>query len=127
MNKMAKNWFEDLPKQCPPEDAEVCNGVYYRIANGNPASSEDFFSQRKMHPDKVFRGEGIDDCIVKSISLFSDKKEIERRMKLPKFKKAVIAEVRLMPKYGMIKKTFGVAHYSWWRTHDFDVLQAKVV
>ena len=61
-----------------------------------------------------FKGEGIDDCIVKSISLFSDRKEeIEKRMKLPKFKKAVIAEVRLEPKDGKIKKTFGPAHYSW--------------
>ena len=48
-------------------------------------------------------------------------------MKLPKFRKAVIAEVCLKPKDGMIKKTFGVAHYSWWRTNDFDVSQAKVL
>ena len=26
-----------------------------------------------------------------------------------------------------IKKTFGTAHYSWWRTKDFDVSQAKVI
>ena len=98
MNKKAGCWFEELPERCPPEDAQVCNGIFYRIANGNPATSEDFFSQRKMQPDKVFKGEGINECIVKSISLFSDKKEIEKRMKLPKFKKAVIAEVKLEPK-----------------------------
>ena len=72
-----------------------------------------------------FNEEGIDDCIVKSISLFSDRKEIEKRMKLPKFKKAVIAEVRLEPKDGKIKKTFGPAYYSWWRTSHFSVSQAK--
>ena len=59
--------------------------------------------------------------------VISEKKEIEKRMKLPKFRKAVIAEVSLKPKDGMIKKTFGVAHYSWWRTNDFDVSQAKVI
>ena len=48
-------------------------------------------------------------------------------MKLPKFRKAVIAEVSLKPKDGVLKKTFGVAHYSWWRTNDFDVSQAKVI
>ena len=127
MNKKAGCWFEELPERCPPEDAQVCNGIFYRIANGNPATSEDFFSQRKMQPDKVFKGESIHECIVKSISLFSDKKEIEKRMKLPKFKKAVIAEVKLEPKDGMIKKTFGLAHYSWWRTNEFDVSQAKVL
>ena len=41
--------------------------------------------------------------------------------------KAVIAEVSLKPKDGVLKKTFGVAHYSWWRTNDFDVSQAKVI
>ena len=48
-------------------------------------------------------------------------------MKLPKFKKAVIAEVKLEPKDGKIKKTFGFAHYSWWRTNHFNVSQAKVL
>ena len=48
-------------------------------------------------------------------------------MKLPKFRKGVIAEVRLEPKDGMIKKTFGAAHYSWWRTNEFEVSQAKVL
>ena len=28
---------------------------------------------------------------------------------------------------GMIKKTFGVAHYSWWRSYCFDVNKAKVM
>ena len=127
MNKITTKWFEELPEQCPPEDAKECNGIYYRISNGNPATSTDFFSQKKLQSDKVFIGKGIDDCIVKSISLFSDRKEIEKRMKLPKFRKGVIAEVRLEPKDGMIKKTFGAAHYSWWRTNEFDVSQAKVL
>lgn len=127
MNKITTKWFEELPEQCPPEDANEYNGTYYRIANGNPATSADFFSQKRLRPDKVFTGKGIDDCIVKSISLFSDRKEIEKRMKLPKFRKGVIAEVRLEPKDGMIKKTFGAAHYSWWRTNEFDVSQAKVL
>ena len=127
MNKITTKWFEELPEQCPPEDAKECNGIYYRIANGNPATSADFFSQKRLQPDKIFTGEGIDDCIVKSISLFSDRKEIEKRLKLPKFRKGVIAEVRLEPKDGMIKKTFGAAHYSWWRTNEFEVSQAKVL
>ena len=59
MNKEISEWFEELPDQCPPEDAMECNGIYFRIANGNPATSEDFFSQRKLQPDKIFKGEGI--------------------------------------------------------------------
>lgn len=33
----------------------------------------------------------------------------------------------LGPKDGVLKKTFDIAHYSWWRTKDFNVLQAKIV
>ena len=59
---MNAEWFEALPEQCPPTDAKRCEGCYYRIANGNPVTTEDFFSQRKMQPDKVFKGLGIDEC-----------------------------------------------------------------
>ena len=100
---MEVEWFELLPEQCPPEDAQQCDGYYYRIANGNPVQSVDFFSQRRLQPDKVFKGLGVDECITRAVSLFSDSKD------------------------GMIKKTFGTAHYSWWRTKDFDVSQAKVI
>ena len=114
---MNAEWFETLPEQCPPTDAEQCEGYYYRIANGNPATTEDFFSQRKMQPDKVTR----------AVSLFSEREEAEKRLKLPKFRKASIALVALEPKDGVLKKTFGIAHYSWWRTKEFNVLQAKIV
>ena len=124
---MEVEWFELLPEQCPPEDAQQCDGYYYRIANGNPAQSVDFFSQRRLQPDKVFKGLGVDECITRAVSLFSDRKEAEKRLKLPKFRNANIALVELKPKDGMIKKTFGTAHYSWWRTKDVDVSQAKVI
>lgn len=124
---METEWFEVLPEQCPPKDAERCNGIYFRIANGNPANSADFFSQRKLQPDKVFKGLGIDECVAKAVSLFSNREEVEKRLKLPKFRDASIARVELKSKDGMIKKTFGIAHYSWWRTKDFDVSQAIIV
>ena len=110
---MNAEWFETLPEQCPPTDAKQCEGYYYRIANGNPATTEDFFSQRKMQPDKVFKGLGIDECVTRAVSLFSEREEAEKRLKLPKFKKASIALVTLEPKDGVLKKTFGIAHYSW--------------
>lgn len=124
---MKTEWLETLPEQCPPEDAELCNGSYYRIANGNPVDSADFFSQRKLQSDKVFKGSDINECVARTISLFSDRKEAERRLKLPKIRNASIALVELEPKDGMIKKTFGIAHDSWWRTIEFDVSQAKIV
>ena len=114
-------------RHCPNNALLQMRSYYYRIANGNPATTEDFFSQRKMQPDKVFKGLGIDECVARAVSLFSEREEAEKRLKLPKFKKASIALVTLEPKDGVLKKTFGIAHYSWWRTKDFNVLQAKIV
>lgn len=67
------NWFEELPPFCPPADAVSCDGKFYRIAKGNPAENSDFFSQRKMQTDKVFKGLGIDECIAWALSLFAIK------------------------------------------------------
>ena len=52
---MNAEWFETLPEQWPPTDAKQCEGYYYRIANGNPATTEDFFSQRKMRRIKSLK------------------------------------------------------------------------
>lgn len=119
-------WFEELPASCPPSDAVSCEGVFYRIANGNPVVSPDFFSQRKLQPDKIFKGNGVDECVARAVSLFKDKEDARKRLKLPKFKHSVIASVRLEPKDGAMKKTFRDSHYSWWRSMAFDLKRAKV-
>lgn len=103
-----------------------CKGVYYRIAHGNPATSPDFFSQRRLQPNKIFSGNGIDECVTRAVSLFKDKCDALKRLKLPKFKHSVIAAVELEPKDGVMKKTFRDSHYSWWRSMDFNVNQVKV-
>ena len=117
-------WFENLPEGCPPSDAEECCGRYYRIASGNPVKACDFFSQRMMQPLKDF-GE-INACIARSLSLFDTLEAAERRLKLPKFKQARIVSVDLSSEDGVIKKTFGKSHYSWWRTKNFDISKAKM-
>lgn len=120
------NWYEKLPDLCPPLDAVPCEGTYYRIAKGDPATDGDFFSQRKLQPNKIFTGLGVDECIARSISLFADINDAIRRMKLPKFRNAQIAVVTLNLKDGVMKKTFSDSHYSWWRSTDFKVSQAKI-
>ena len=81
------------------------NNVPQRMRSGAKAVIiEYFFSQRKMQPDKVFKGLGIDECVTRAVSLFSEREEAEKRLKLPKFKKANIALVILEPKDGVLKK-----------------------
>lgn len=120
-------WFEELPSSCPPSDAIDSEGTFYRVSHGNPAESSDFFSQRLLAPDKQFHGEGIDECIVRAVSVFAELNDAKNLLKLPKFKKANIAIVHLHEQDGKIKKTFKKSHYSWWRSKSFEVNNAKII
>ena len=122
---MEYQWFEEQPSSCPPFDSVECNGPYFRVSYGNPAEAEDFFSQKRGAPNKVCKGEGIDDCIVRAVSVFSLLVDAKRLLKLPKYKHANIAEVSLRTMDGKIKKTFKNSHYSWWRSKAFDIKRQK--
>lgn len=52
---MEYQWFEELPPSCPPFDSVECNGTYFRVSYGNPAESEDFFSQNDWHQIKFLK------------------------------------------------------------------------
>lgn len=120
-------WFEQLPEQCPPKDAEPCNGTYYRIAKGIPTESEDYFSQRMLQPEKIFTGEGIDECILRAVSVFDTPEMASKRLKLPKFKSQMVIQISLTEKDGVAKKTFGPSHYSWWRSINFNYVQTSAI
>lgn len=124
MESLENQWYEELPLQCPPADAIPANGNFYRIAQDVPTKDNDYFSQRKLNPLKTF--EGIDECILRSVSVFSSIEEASKRLLLPKFRNNKIVIVRLTPKDGVIKKTFGPCHYSWWRTKEFDYYQENL-
>ena len=121
-------WVETLPDRCPPEDAYAPSGEhFYRISQGIPVEDSDFFSQRKMAPEKVFAGDGIDECIARAISVFSDVEDAKKKLKLPKFRGGCIAEIVLNVSDGVVKKTFKQSHYSWWRAQSFDYTNSKIV
>lgn len=122
-------WTETLPVSCPPEDACAPHGdSFYRVSHGNPADNSDFFSQRKMQgDDRVFKGNGIDECIARAVSVFSSWEDATRLLKLPKFRDGCIALIVLDEKDGVTKKTFSTSHFSWWRSVDFDYKKAKIV
>ena len=106
-------WKEDLPEQCPPLTAiEVENFICYRAVNGNPATPKDFFSQRRLSPKAAFKN--VTECVARACSVFTSIESLkERTLRLPKFKNALVAELCLQPKYGVVEQ--GVNdHCSWW-------------
>lgn len=118
-------WYEELPKFCPPSNAIAPQSeIFYRVAKGDPTQNSDFFSQRKLQPDKQFN---VDECIARAISIFRDTEDAIRISLLPKFKGGAIAEIILTEKDGLIMKTFKDSHYSWWRTKQFDYKNARII
>ncbi len=118
-------YFEDLSSlgiNCPHEDAFAPDGnkIYYRYIHGGELKSECFLPT-KIDPTKPL-SKDFDECIGKSVSVFDHIDGlINGVFKLPhhKGKKRAIGLVKLCATDGLIKKTFGDNHYSWWRAKDF--------
>jgi hypothetical protein len=70
------NWFEELPPDCPPEQASPAGGRFFRLGS-LPPKDEDFWSHRKIHPEKIFR---VSECISRSVSIYDDLEAIKLMM-----------------------------------------------
>ena len=113
------NWFEEIPDSCPPDDAESPGGrTFYRLCMNNPAESLDFCSQRKDNPNKNFAG--LSECILRSVSIWETPEKCLEQKKFPTQKKKKLGQIMLQNEDGLIKNTFKLHHYSWWRTIAFN-------
>jgi hypothetical protein len=113
------NWFEPLPDQCPPKEAVDTDGyTVFRIAASDPATDSDLHSHRKINPDKIYP---VDECRACSLSVYDDYEATLNVTKLPAFKKKTnfILQLNLKSGDGLIQKTSGPNHYSWWRSAEF--------
>jgi hypothetical protein len=113
-------WIEDLPKNCPPNDAFSPEELpLYRLIRSFPPTMEDFRPNPHCN---------ISECINKSVSLFSRIENALELKKLPRHKDKLIARVILLNKDGLIKHTFSnPSHYSWWITRDFNPEQSEII
>jgi hypothetical protein len=111
-------WLEVLPANCPPSDAELPSDfICFRLTSRNPPDESDYYSQRKIYPEKTFH---INECIARSLSVFNDRAECEKIRKLPAHRDKYLVSLCLFPGCGLIKKTCGSKpHYSWWVLKSF--------
>lgn len=119
-------WYEELPTQCPPNDATTPHHeIFFRAIKGESPQNEDFLSQRKEKPTADFKD--IDECIAHALSVFKQESDLDKLMKLPRFKNGRIIEITLKPEDGLIKKTFKKSHYSWWRSKNFTFATSETI
>jgi len=112
-------WAEDLPPNCPPETAIIPkNEIFYRLVKQFPPTEEDFYSHRKLYPEKRFK---TNKCRVSSLSIFSDLSECAKLLQLPLHKNKKIVQLKLPPESGVILQTGNnSSHYSWWKTAAYN-------
>ena len=73
MTLKENEWAEDLPSKCPPKTAIIPQyQTFYRLVKQFPPTEEDFYSHRKLYPNKYFK---TNECRVHSLSIFSSLKE----------------------------------------------------
>ena len=116
---MSTKWLEDLPESCPPSDAYASNETFYRLVSNNPPKISDFWSNRKIFPQTPFPD--LDECLIKSCSIISTIEECKKRRKHSRFKDKRILKFYLNRDIGVIKKTFGRCHFSWWVSANLDI------
>ena len=61
------HWAESLPDGCPPENAFAPqNDMFYRLVDTVPPEDKDFWSHRKLFPNRKFN---ISECLACSCSM----------------------------------------------------------
>ena len=117
-------WYEELPLDCPPDEAYSPEGCYFRLGSIPPDDS-DFWSHRQRFSHKVFQ---VSECVARSLSVFDDKESVEKLKRLiPAMRSKPIFQVDLTEKDGLIQQTGNdVHHFSWWRSTEFDLSMIKI-
>lgn len=113
-------WFEELPEQCPPADAQSLeNFVCFRLCETSSPCDEDFHSHRQKAPHQRFN---TPECIARAVSVFNDREAAANLLKLPAHRNKSIVRLKLVSTDGVAKKTGNnKSHFSWWRSSLFDI------
>ena len=111
-------WAEPLPEDCPPPEAwEPNNDVFYRLIRGQSPTVDDFFSYRKLQPDKYF---SVGECQARSLSILDDVDKAQMMAKLPVHRNKRVMKLALPAECGVVLQTGKPSHHSWWLKAAFD-------
>lgn len=111
----------NFPKEwlnCPPTDAEYCQGTYFRVAKHNPPVNEDFLSQAELG-----RARSANECMRVGLSLLRKKTDAEHLIQLLPQLGKVILQAELTECHGKSKHTSSrqsPSHTTWWPFESLD-------
>lgn len=120
--RLPMSYREPLPENCPPAESEeiAAERIVFRIVQTNPATLDDFRSQRELRPNASFPG--VSECRARGVSVHADRADSEKLRKLPRFQSSLVCKVRLEGGAGRIQQTGKPSHHTWWPLAAFDIL-----
>ena len=112
-------WAEPLPENCPPNEAKEPDGdTYFRHASDCPTREEDFYSNRKLYPERKFR---VSECVARALSVYDNDAVCVKMRNFPTLKDKFVIRITLPKESGVIQRTGNNAsHYSWWKLAAFN-------
>ena len=115
------SYREPLPEGCPPDAAEeiAAPREVFRLVRKSPSTLEDFRSQRAEKPNATFQ---LTECQARGLSVFAERRDSERALKLPTLRGRLICRLRLEAGAGRIQQTGRPSHHTWWPLAAFDIL-----
>lgn len=116
------SYRETLPSGCPPETAAEISTEreVFRLVRTNPATEEDFRSQRAENPESVFVN--VTECQARGLSVFARRTDSEKARRLFHLRSRLICRVQLTTGAGSILQTGRRSHHTWWPLANFDIL-----
>lgn len=116
------SYREPLPEGCPPDAAEeiAASREVFRLVRNSPPTMDDFRSQRAEKPVQTFPG--VKECQARGLSVFAERRDSERALKLPTLRGRLICRLRLEAGAGRIQQTGRPSHHTWWPLAAFDIL-----
>lgn len=120
-------WANDLPKGCPPEKILIpSNQEMYRLTlEADKVTEADFIPYLEQFKEKKYSAP--QKIMAAGLSVLSSygPMQIKKIPSLKKFKG--VAKILLNPQDGVLAKTGGENHYTWWRTTNFDINSAEIL
>lgn len=119
---------QPLPENCPLEDAAEISSPrsVFRLVRNYPPRDGDFRSQRAENPGREFKN--ITECQARGLSVFTERRDAEERLKRPNLKGMLVCRVALDKGAGRIQHTARrTSHHTWWPLADYDILSGCLV
>lgn len=120
-------WANELPEGCPPENILIPSDqeMYRLTLEADKVTEADFIPYLEQYKERKYSAP--QKIMAAGLSVFCsyDPTLTQKIPTLKKFKG--VAKLLLNPQDGVLAKTGGENHYTWWRSTSFDINSAEII